>query len=142
MQAYKERIKCIETEYGNLTTHSGEHINGLQTLEENIADNGGLKAAFRAFTSLSGEESRWQQGRLPGLNLTDNQLFFLSFAQVWCDISTPQSEHLSAMEDAHSPPRLRVVGTLSNSQQFAQEFQCSPGSKMNPLDPNLHCQVW
>lgn len=103
--AYKDRIKCIETEYGNLTTESGEHINGLQTLGENIADNGGLKAAFRAFKSLKDEDKTWKSGKLPGLNLTDNQLFFLSFAQVWCDISTPESEHLSAMEDAHSPPR-------------------------------------
>ena len=80
--AYKERIKCIETEYGNLTTESGEHINGLQTLGENIADNGGLKAAFRAFTSLKSEDKTWSGGKLPGLDLTDNQLFFLSFAQV------------------------------------------------------------
>merc|ERR1719412_1810428 len=81
--AYKERIKCIETEYSNLTT-----------------DTGGLKAAFRAFTSLKEEDRTWSRGRLPGLNLTENQLFFLSFAQVWCDLSTPESEHLSALEDA------------------------------------------
>lgn len=140
--AYKERTKCLETEYGNLTTETGEHINGIQTLGENIADNGGLKAAFRAFTSLRPEQRTWSSGHLPGLNLTNNQLFFLSFAQVWCDISTPEAEHLSAMEDAHSPPRLRVLGTLSNSKQFADEFSCKPGTRMNPLDPKKHCQVW
>ena len=140
--AYKERTKCLETEYGNLTTETGEHINGIQTLGENIADNGGLKAAFRAFTSLRPEQRTWSSGHLPGLNLTNNQLFFLSFAQVWCDISTPEAEHLSAMEDAHSPPRLRVLGTLSNSKQFADEFSCKPGTMMNPLDPKKHCQVW
>merc|ERR1712055_827504 len=43
LEAYKEKIKCIEQEYGNFTVN-GEHINGLQTLGENIADNGGLKA--------------------------------------------------------------------------------------------------
>ena len=80
--AYKARTKCLETEYGNLTTETGEHINGVQTLGENIADNGGLKAAFRAFTSLTEKQRTWTRGGLPGLNLTDNQLFFLSFAQV------------------------------------------------------------
>ena len=98
--------------------------------------------AFRAFTSLRPEQRTWSSGHLPGLNLTNNQLFFLSFAQVWCDISTPEAEHLSAMEDAHSPPRLRVLGTLSNSKQFADEFSCKPGTMMNPLDPKKHCQVW
>ena len=89
--AYKERTTCLETEYGNLTTETGEHINGVQTLGENIADNGGLKAAFRAFTSLRPEQRTWTRGLLPGLNLTSNQMFFLSFAQVWCDVSTPQA---------------------------------------------------
>eukprot|EP00092_Neocalanus_flemingeri_P065816 GFUD01080095.1.p1 GENE.GFUD01080095.1~~GFUD01080095.1.p1 ORF type:complete len:831 (-),score=230.51 GFUD01080095.1:109-2601(-) len=141
LEAYKEKIKCVEKEYGNFTVN-GEHINGLQTLGENIADNGGLKAAFRAFTNLSDAGKNWSYGDLPGLNMTDNQLFFLSFAQVWCDISTPQASHLSAMEDAHSPPRLRVMGTLSNSPDFAKEFKCAEGSRMNPADPEYKCEVW
>jgi len=141
LEAYKEKIKCIEQEYGNFTVN-GEHINGLQTLAENIADNGGLKAAFRAFTSLTKNDRHWNYGELPGLNLTDRQLFFTSFAQVWCDHSTPQASHLATMEDAHSPPRLRVIGTLSNSFDFAREFKCKKGSKMNPEDPNSKCKVW
>jgi len=141
LEAYKEKIKCIEKEYGNFTVN-GEHINGLQTLGENIADNGGLKAAFRAFTSLAQTDRHWNYGSLPGLNLTDRQLFFISFAQVWCDHSTPQASHLSTLEDAHSPPRLRVIGTLSNSFDFSKEFKCKKGSKMNPEDPNSKCKVW
>jgi len=141
LEAYKEKIKCIEQEYGNFTIN-GEHINGLQTLGENIADNGGLKAAFRAFTSLAHQDRHWNYGSLPGLNLTDRQLFFISFAQVWCDHSTPQASHLSTLEDAHSPPRLRVIGTLSNSFDFSKEFKCKKGSKMNPEDPNSKCKVW
>jgi len=141
LEAYKEKIKCIEKEYANFTVN-GEHINGLQTLGENIADNGGLKAAFRAFTNLNKADKHWSYGALPGLNMTDHQLFFISFAQVWCDHSTPQASHLSTMEDAHSPPRLRVIGTLSNSLDFAKEFKCRKGSKMNPADPNYKCKVW
>ena len=61
--------------------------------------------------------------------------------KVWCDLSTPEAAHLSALEDAHSPPRVRVLGTLSNSRQFAEEFSCAPGTRMNSRDPKKHCQV-
>lgn len=47
---------------------------------ENIADNGGLKAAFHAYRAMP--KSYKDQLPLPGLNLTHRQLFFLNFAQV------------------------------------------------------------
>lgn len=49
---------------------------------ENIADNGGLKAAYNAYirTKNVGEIDTYP---LPGINMTHRQLFFVSFAQVW-----------------------------------------------------------
>lgn len=48
---------------------------------ENIADNGGLKAAYNAYiqTKSVDEIDIYQ---LPGINMTHRQLFFVSFAQV------------------------------------------------------------
>lgn len=51
------------------------------TSGENIADNGGLKAAYRAYVKLL-EEKKAQPNRLPAVHLTTQQLFFVSFAQV------------------------------------------------------------
>lgn len=48
---------------------------------ENIADNGGLKAAFNAYIK-SKNESEVDTLPLPGLAMTHRQLFFVSFAQV------------------------------------------------------------
>lgn len=49
---------------------------------ENIADNGGLKAAYNAYIqSKNIRETDIYQ--LPGINMTHRQLFFVSFAQVW-----------------------------------------------------------
>ena len=48
--------------------------------------------------------------------LTDFYCFLLSPNQKLSPISRQEDFHLSSqvMEDAHSPPRLRVIGTLSN----------------------------
>ena len=56
-------------------------INGQTTLSENIADNAGLKMAYKAYKSWSAKAS-YREQPLPGLNMTDEQMFFLGFAQV------------------------------------------------------------
>lgn len=56
-------------------------MNGVTTLGENMADNGGLHqayAAYKRFTQTNGEEKR-----LPGMEqFTTDQLFFIAFARV------------------------------------------------------------
>jgi membrane metallo-endopeptidase-like protein 1 len=115
----------------------GENLKGKQTLGENIADNGGLKSAFNAYEDLvrsSGEEPA-----LPGLKYTHRQLFFLAFAQVWCTNSRAEDNHMSILTDPHSLPRYRVIGPISNSREFAEQFSCPKNSLMNPT---TKCEVW
>lgn len=83
VERFKERTACLARQYGGYRVN-GKPLNGKQTLGENIADNGGLKAAYRAFvTAANGTVPEAEVVRpLPGLNLTHRQLFFLSFAQV------------------------------------------------------------
>ena len=64
-------------------------------------------------------------GRLPGLDLTAKQLFFVSFATVWCEARRPASAHQQLLTDPHSPGRYRTIGTLQNSPDFAREFGCA-----------------
>lgn len=137
---YKMRVGCMEEQYGNYTVN-GENVNGKQTVGENIADNGGLKTAYEAYQRWLERNPGAETGLLPGINLTHNQLFFLSFSQVWCSQSTPQSDHYSLIEDSHSPPRLRVLGTLANSEYFSDTFQCEQGRPMNP-GKEARCSVW
>uniref|UniRef100_A0A8C8IDG7 endothelin-converting enzyme 1 n=1 Tax=Oncorhynchus tshawytscha TaxID=74940 RepID=A0A8C8IDG7_ONCTS len=131
VDAFKNRTECMVEQY------NGTHINGKQTLEENIADNGGLKAAYNAYQSWVQENG--EEKRLPAVNLTNDQLFFVGFAQVWCSVRTPESAHQGLMTDLHSPPKYRVIGTLSNSPAFAEHFQCPTGS---PMNTGHRCTVW
>ncbi|XP_060614861.2 endothelin-converting enzyme 1 isoform X1 [Anolis sagrei] len=135
-EAFKHQTECMVAQYGNYSVN-GEAVNGKHTLGENIADNGGLKAAYRAYQNWvrkNGEEET-----LPALSLTNYQLFFVGFAQVWCSVRTPESAHEGLVTDSHSPSRFRVVGTLSNSREFSEHFHCRPGSPMNPA---RKCEVW
>ena len=107
---------------------------------ENIADNGGLKAAYHAFGNwTAGSSMKLDERILPGLNLTHRQLFFLAFAQVWCSSSTKEALHLQILNDPHSPARHRVIGPLSNLAEFSSVFQCPAGSPMNPQNK---CEIW
>ena len=40
---------------------------------------------------------------------------------------------------SHSPSRYRVLSSLSNNEDFAKDFNCPVGSKMNPVEK---CSVW
>ncbi|CAB4016623.1 Endothelin-converting enzyme 1, partial [Paramuricea clavata] len=56
-------------------------VNGNVTLSENIADNGGIKYAFRAYQKW--RDRHGNEKKLPALSFNNDQLFFISFAQVW-----------------------------------------------------------
>jgi len=133
---FKDKTKCVVKQYNQYKVNN-KNINGMQTLGENVADNGGLKAAYHAYLDIS--KNQPEPSFLPGLNLTHKQLFFVAFAQVWCSSVTNESASLQIEKDAHSPARIRVLGSLSNLREFSDEFKCKTGSKMNPGDK---CEVW
>ena len=48
---YIKRAKCIVDQYSNyFDQQSGLYLKGKQNLGENIADNGGIKEAYRAYS--------------------------------------------------------------------------------------------
>lgn len=132
---FAERIQCFIDQYSNYTI-DGENLDGKSTIGENLADNGGLKAAFNAY---EGWMKNHHELPLPGVSLNSRQLFFMGFAQVWCSVNTPEALRLQILQDPHSPSIYRVIGTLSNSYEFAREFNCPLGS---PMNPEKKCTVW
>jgi membrane metallo-endopeptidase-like protein 1 len=133
---FKNRTKCVVDQYNKYKINS-KNINGNQTLGENIADNGGLKAAYHAYLSLMKDKP--EPETLPGLALNHKQLFFVAFAQVWCSSVTNEATALQIEKDSHSLAKFRVIGALSNLKEFGEVFKCNVGTKMNPKNK---CEVW
>ncbi|XP_036145439.1 endothelin-converting enzyme 1 [Monomorium pharaonis] len=111
---------------------------GNQTAGDNIADTMGLEAAFRAYQRREREYGKTNTVLLGQENITNDQLFFLSYANIWCDAETNGTLD-KAKSDEHSTSRLRVIGTLSNSVDFAKAYNCPLGSAMNP---EKKCHIW
>lgn len=51
VEAFKKQTQCMVEQYGNYSINK-EPLNGRHTLGENIADNGGLKAAYKVWCQI------------------------------------------------------------------------------------------
>ncbi|HZD92631.1 MAG TPA: M13 family metallopeptidase, partial [Candidatus Sulfotelmatobacter sp.] len=133
---FEKRTGCVADEYSSFVAVEDVHLNGRLTLGENTADNGGLRIALMALRKAMAKDAKTAQTKD---GFTPEQRFFLGFAQIWCQNSTPESSRLLAKTDPHSPGQYRVNGTLQNSADFAKAFGCKAGQKM--VSANA-CHVW
>ncbi|KGL77597.1 Neprilysin [Tinamus guttatus] len=136
---FKEQSQCMVYQYGNFSWDlaGGQHLSGINTLGENIADNGGVRQAYKAYENFV--KKNGNEKLLPGLDMNHKQLFFLNFAQVWCGTYRPEYAVNSIKTDVHSPGKFRVIGSLQNSPEFSEAFSCT---KTNYMDPAKKCRVW
>jgi endothelin-converting enzyme len=127
LAAFENKTQCFIDQFSeySITTPAGEelHINGELTQGENVADTGGLSAAFTAWQKRN--EAQPNQ-LLPGLEeYTREQLFYLSFGGVWCGERRPAEAVRRIYSDPHSPPSVRILGTVANQRGFKEAFQCA-----------------
>ncbi|CAG7824372.1 unnamed protein product, partial [Allacma fusca] len=117
------------------------HVDGHLTAKENIADNGGLRQAFLSYRNWVRENNNNQEeARLPGLeHLSPDQLFFLGYANLWCQNVRPEALQMQLLTDEHSPSEFRTVGPSMNFDAFAQTWNCPKGS---PMNPEKKCVLW
>ena len=108
--AFNKNAQCFVDYFSSL----GE--NGLGTLGENLADSGGIHNSFDTYKSQRSVYTIAATGvQVP---LSDDQLFFVAFAQLWCENMTEQAAVHQLMTDPHSLAWLRVRGAISNHANF------------------------
>ncbi|KAH8384026.1 hypothetical protein KR009_011738, partial [Drosophila setifemur] len=137
---FQERRQCFTRQYGRYV-YDGIKLKESISQAENIADNGGVRLAYAAYRMWYERQLRGfeiskdlAKERLASLDFTGKQLFFLSFAQIWCNTAHPNVKALQVSTDQHMPGKFRVIGSLSNFDEFSKEFNCPAGSPMNPSE--------
>lgn len=143
---FDKRAQCTAKQYSSFKlpkaspTDPDQFVNGKLTLGEDLADNGGTKQSFNAYSQWAAKQKGGMAGQRIG-KYSGAQLFFYSMAQAWCTIQDPKAERLQSVTDPHPPSQFRINGVAQNSADFAKTFNCKVGSKMNP-GPGKRCVVW
>ncbi|XP_075147733.1 neprilysin-1-like [Haematobia irritans] len=148
-EMFRERAQCFVDYFDRYyIPEINRNINGNVTRDENIADAGGLRLALLTYRRLMEKQaaenndlaySTDSEERMPGLDLTPEQLFFLGTAQVWCS-AYEEAHYWEGLSDDHTIDKYRVLGMLSNNADFANAYNCPLGSEMNPTD--YKCAIW
>jgi endothelin-converting enzyme len=107
--AFKKKTDCFVEQYHNYTVPTKDGplpINGKLTLGENIADAGGLTAAFQSWKRRDAENP---DQLLPGLeDFTKEQVFFLAYGLTWCGKHREEEIVQRIYTDPHSPDSFRI----------------------------------
>jgi len=130
---YTQRAACFVKQYSQYTAVENVKVDGELTLGENIADNGGLQLAYKAFESRQESDAHGIDG------FTPEQRFFLGWSQWRCMNVTDKTAHVLARSDPHSPGKWRVNGVVGNMQGFAAAYHCKADSAMVNKEP---CRLW
>ena len=109
----------------------GLNANGEYTLGENIADQGGLRVAYTAWTDSQkkkGVDITSSEALIDGLDPT--QVFYMNFANLWAtNIRDEEIRRLTTI-DPHSMGINRVNVSLRNIEPFMQAFGVKEGDPM------------
>lgn len=122
-----QKAECFEQQY-NGYKFQGKSIKDPNLLSIAITDNGAVSLAYRAYQKWfqNVEEIKIRES-FELLELSQNQLFFVNYAQMFCS-----DYDVDNFDYKQMPEHLRVLGALSNMPDFANDFKCDRYDKMNP----------
>lgn len=121
------RADALVKQFNAYEAAPGLFVNGARTVNENIADLGGVHTAYDALQARLASfpaENRLIDGMSP------MKRFFVSRAQFDRTRQTPAYLVEIVTEGVHAPARFRINGPLSNMEAFAATFRCEPGQPM------------
>ena len=128
-------IEALAKQYDTYAPFPDLHLNGHQTLGENIADLAGITASYDAWkASLHGKPAPVVDG------LTGDQQFFLGFAQSEAGKAREAALRQQVLTDPHSPGEYRA-DTVRNLDPWYAAFDVKPGQGLY-LTPDQRVHIW
>ncbi len=132
---FNEVTTALAKQFDTYEPLPGLHVNGRQTLGEDIADLGGIAAAYDAFhVSLRGQAAPVVGG------FNGDQQFFLAFGQNWKSAIRPDAARQQILTDPHAPAATRAE-TVRNIDAWYSAFDVKPTDKLY-LTPEQRVRIW
>lgn len=135
LEHFNAAIARLAAQYDTYKPFPDLAVNGKQTLGEDIADLGGVAAAYDGYrAALSGKPAPVQDG------FTGDQQFFIAFAQNWGSKARDAALRTQVMTDEHAPSEFRAA-TVRNIDPWYAAFNVKPGEKLF-LAPQERVRIW
>jgi len=135
MAQYEAATAALVNQYSRYQPFADLSVNGKVTLVENLADLGGLAAAFDAYrrtlgSRISDKEYVRQQDRQ----------FFIGFARSWRGKMNEAGLRKYVTTDNHAPESYRIA-TVRNLDAWYDAFDVLPGQQLY-LEPKARLRIW
>ncbi len=135
LKHFEEATAKLAAQYDAYTPFPDLHVNGKQTIAENIADLGGVSASYDGYrASLGGKQAPVQDG------FTGDQQFFIAFGQNWGSKIRPDALRQQVLTDEHSPEEYRA-DTVRNVDAWYAAFDVKPDETLY-LAPPKRVRIW
>jgi len=125
----------LAAQYSNYRPFPDLSLNGKQTLPENIADLGGIAAAYDGYVAgLGGKTAPVQDG------FSGSQQFFIAYGQAHKTKTREEALRQQVLTNEHSPGEYRA-DTVRNIDPWYEQFEVKPGGKLY-LSPEDRVRIW
>jgi putative endopeptidase len=135
MSGYQASTAALVNQFSGYRPFADLAVDGKLTLTENLADLGGLAAAFEAYRRTLGSQASDKEY----VRQQDRQ-FFIGFARAWRAKSGEAATRAQIATDGHAPESYRIA-TVRNLDAWYDAFDVQPGQRLY-LEPQARVRVW
>jgi putative endopeptidase len=135
LEHFEAATAKLVAQYDNYHPFPDLALHGKQTLGENIADLGGIAAAYDAYAgTLNGNTASEQDG------FSGSQQFFIAYGQAHQNKTREAALRRQILTNEHSPSEYRT-DTVRNIDGWYKDFQVQPGETLY-LAPEERVRIW